>query len=67
MVVRLKNHTDVLIFQPRVCVGVTNSESQLRIKVFLRKTFILSACFRQKSSGMEVKYVCSIGVRYQSG
>ncbi len=28
---RLKNHTDVLIFQSRVCAGATNSESQPRI------------------------------------
>ncbi len=30
-VVRLKNHTDVLIFQLRVCVGATNSKLQSQI------------------------------------
>ena len=35
---RLKNHTDVLIFQLRVCAGATNSRSQSKIGVFLRKT-----------------------------
>ncbi len=31
MEVRLKNHTDVLIFQLRVCAGATNSRSQSQI------------------------------------
>ena len=30
-VIRLKNHTDVLIFQLRVCAGATNSKLQSQI------------------------------------
>ncbi len=43
---RFKNHTDVLIFKPRVCAGATNLISQSQISNLARG-------LRKNSSGME--------------
>ncbi len=48
----MKNHTDVLIFQSRVCVSGINSESHAD-KVFLRKTLNSRRVPPQKNFGME--------------